>query len=78
MIEAARIHAFAYRPSTSELRRQLSALASSLVAQFAKLRTLPTPERCERLALNLEGGRQHVLLLREALQRDRNSAHAAQ
>lgn len=53
-------------PSWS-LHRQLPDLADRTHAQLHELHREPTPERAERLAIELEGVRQHVLSYRQAL-----------
>lgn len=57
----------AYVPKLEDLRRQLPDLGDGLQAQCHELYAAPTPERCERLALNLEGARRAILTLRERL-----------
>jgi len=56
-----------FQPDPEALRRQLPDLGDGLSAQCHELHTKPTAERCERLALNLEGARRAVLTLRERL-----------
>lgn len=55
------------------LRRQLPEIGSSLEAQYADLNRDLTPERIERLSLNLEGARRSLLTLREELLREEGS-----
>lgn len=52
---------------TWALRRQLPDLGERTAAQFQELHRAPTAERAERLAIELEGCRQHVLRYRQAL-----------
>lgn len=49
------------------LHRQLPDLAERTQAQLLELHRAPTPERAERMAIELEGARQHVLRYRQAL-----------
>lgn len=49
------------------LHRQLPDLAERTQAQLLELHRAPTPERAERLAIELEGCRQHVLRFRQEL-----------
>lgn len=53
-------------PSWS-LHRQLPDLAERCQAQLLELHRAPTPERAERMAIELEGARQQVLRYRQAL-----------
>ncbi|PZP59720.1 MAG: hypothetical protein DI597_14445 [Pseudoxanthomonas spadix] len=53
-------------PSWS-LHRALPDLGERTAAQFQELHRAPTAERAERLAIELEGCRQHVLRYRQAL-----------
>lgn len=52
------------------LLRPLPEIADHLQAQMVELHKQPTPERCERMATELEGIRRHVLNIRAALQRE--------
>lgn len=61
------MNAPAYVPQLEDLRRQLPDLGDGLQAQCHELYAHPTPERCERVAVNLEGARRAVLTLRERL-----------
>ncbi len=53
-------------PSWS-FHRQLPGLAERTQAQLLELHRVPTPERAERLATELEDARQYVLRYRQAL-----------
>lgn len=65
--DAARFFAVQHVPSAEELRRPLGELGEGLAGQLAELQARPDPDRCERLALNLEGARRMILTLRERL-----------
>ena len=58
------------QPDSSMLLGALPDVANHLQAQLLELHKLPTPERCERMATELEGIRRHVLNIRAALQRE--------
>lgn len=53
--------------TAERLRTQLLDIGDGLQAQLYELSRAPTPERCERAALNLEGARTTLLRLRERL-----------
>lgn len=57
-------------PDADMLRRALPELADHLAAQLHELHRVPTPERAERMSIELEGIRRHVLNLRAAMQRE--------
>lgn len=50
------------------IRRALPELGEGLAAQLVDLSRAPTPERCERAAINLQGAAREVMRLRERLQ----------
>lgn len=54
-------------PPAEVLARLLPDVATSLHVQLDELRTRPTPDGAERLAINLDGARRAVLRLRERL-----------
>lgn len=56
-----------YSAQVSTLANSLPDIGDGLAAQLAALQRDPTAHGCERLAANLEGARQTVLRLREAL-----------
>lgn len=60
----------AYEPSADDLRRLLPDLSERTAAQLLELFRSPTPERAERLAIELEGARTLALKLRQALMRE--------
>ncbi|WP_162125699.1 hypothetical protein [Pseudoxanthomonas wuyuanensis] len=70
----ARMRAPLYGPSAAELRRQLPDLGDGLRAQCIELHNAPSPERCERLALNLDGARRAVLQLAETMRHEQRGA----
>lgn len=59
-----------YGPSASKLARECVDIGDTTAAQLATLAADPSPERCERVAVQLEGVRQHVNRLRDQLQRE--------
>ena len=59
-----------YEPPADDLRRLLPDLSERTAAQLLELHRSPTPERAERLALELEGARTLALKLRQALMRE--------
>lgn len=63
-------------PVQEAMQPQLSDIGDGISAQFADLQRDCTPERCERLVINLRGAQSAVLRLREALQREEKSADA--
>lgn len=66
--DAARAYeAFCAGPTPEELMRYLPDLAERTAAQLLELHRAPTPERCERMAIELEGARHLCLRLREVL-----------
>jgi hypothetical protein len=56
-----------YAVRAADLLPSLPDIGSSVGAQLCDLKRLPSPERAERLAIELEGIRRHVLRLREML-----------
>lgn len=64
---AIRTYQALYQPTGEELRRFLPELADSLHAQLSELHMRPGADRCDRLALNLEGALLHVRRFRERL-----------
>lgn len=56
-----------YRPSAEAQAAALPDMGDGLAAQLAHLARDPNPAACEVMAANLEGARQAVLRLREAL-----------
>lgn len=56
-----------YATSSADLLQPLSEIGTSLGAQLCELAGLPTPERCERLSMELDGVRRHVARIREQL-----------
>lgn len=58
------------QPNSLMLLAALPDVADHLQAQLIELYRSPTPERCERMATELEGIRRHVLNIRAALQRE--------
>lgn len=61
---------FLYAVSSHEMLKDCPDIGASLDAQLNELVRLPTPERAERLALELDGVRRLVLRIRETLQRE--------
>jgi hypothetical protein len=55
---------------TDHIRKVLPDAGDGLAAQMAELARDATPERCERLLINLRGAQSTVLRLREALERE--------
>lgn len=49
------------------IRRTLPDVGEGLAAQLAELSRAPTPERCERVAIDLQGAFAAVLRFRERL-----------
>ncbi len=60
----------AYEPSADDLRRLLPDLSERTAAQILELHRCPTPERAERMAIELDGARTLALKLRQALMRE--------
>lgn len=58
------------QPDSLMLLGGLPEIADHLQAQLLELHRCPTPERCERMATELEGIRRHVLNIRAQLQRE--------
>ena len=56
-----------YTAQVATLAKALPDIGDGLAAQLAALQRDPTAHGCERMASNLEGARQTVLRLREAL-----------
>lgn len=55
---------------TDHIRKVLPDAGDGLAAQMADLARDATPERCERLLINLRGAQSTVLRLRQALERE--------
>lgn len=55
------------QPTAAELGDYLPDLAEGLHAQLGELHARPCADKADRLAVNLEGARLHVLRLRERL-----------
>lgn len=55
---------------TDHIRKVLPDAGDGLAAQMADLARDATPERCDRLLINLRGAQSTVLRLREALERE--------
>lgn len=55
---------------TDHIRKVLPDAGDGLAAQMVELARDATPERCERLLINLRGAQSTVLRLREALERE--------
>lgn len=67
---AAAQYAAQYAPTSDDLRRTLPDVADGLHAQLCELSARPTPDGCDRLAINLAGAQSAVRKLREALIRE--------
>lgn len=61
---------------TDHIRKVLPDAGDGLAAQMSELARDATPERCERLLVNLRGAQSTILRLREALQREEKIADA--
>jgi hypothetical protein len=61
------LYAASYAPTAEQLTGVLADLGEGLAAQFAELQRSPTADGAERLSVNLDGARRHVLKLRECL-----------
>ena len=59
-----------YTPSAAALAKDLPDIGEGLAAQLVDLSRDPTPDRCERMAINLGGAQRAVLRLREVLLQD--------
>jgi len=59
-----------YLSSSRDLLQPIPEIADSVLAQMIGLSQSPTPAGCERLALELDGVRRHILKIREALLRE--------
>lgn len=59
-----------YATTSADLLQLLPEIGASLDAQLSELARVPTPERCERLGIELEGVRRHLAKIREQLQRE--------
>jgi hypothetical protein len=59
-----------YATTSADLLAPVPEIGASLDAQLTELARCPTPERCERLGIELEGVRRHVARIREQLQRE--------
>lgn len=64
---AARLYATQYQPSAEDLRRALPEVGRRTEVQLVELHGDITPERCERMLIELEGVRQLVSRLRQAI-----------
>lgn len=58
------------------VRMQLDDIGAGLACQFTDLQRDCTPERAERLVINLRGAQSTILRLREALQREEKASDA--
>lgn len=58
---------FDFDTKAEALRRLLPDLAERTSAQLSELHAAATPERCERMAIELEGVRLLVMRMRQAL-----------
>ncbi|MGY6517380.1 MAG: hypothetical protein ACXIUZ_01570 [Lysobacteraceae bacterium] len=56
-----------YGQPATDLARPLVEIGEALAAQCSDLQRDLSPDRCERLAANLQGAARHVLRVREAL-----------
>lgn len=65
--EAQRIRRVQHPDSSCRLLVGLSDMADGLHAQLCELQARPSADRCDRLAINLEGALLHVRRLRERL-----------
>lgn len=59
-----------YQTSSRELLKPVPEIADSLLAQLIDLHQRPSASGAERLAMELDGVRRHVLKIREAIQRE--------
>lgn len=59
-----------YQRESADLLPCLPEVADQLHGAINDFARAPTPERAERLALQLDGARRHVLIVREALCRE--------
>jgi hypothetical protein len=59
-----------YAVPTADLTKPLVDVGDRLQGQLHELSMRPTADGAERLAIELEGVRRHVLRVREALQRE--------
>lgn len=59
-----------YATTRADLIESLPEIGASLGAQLSELARFPTPARCERLGIELEGVRRHLAKIREQLQRE--------
>jgi len=66
-------YAALYAPTSADLRRTLPDVGEGLSAQLQELSAHPTPDGCDRLAINLAGAQSAVRKLREALLREGGS-----
>lgn len=66
-LDAVRAYHALYQPAAGELRRCLPELADRLHTQLHELHARPSADRCDQLAINLEGALRHVRRLRERL-----------
>lgn len=71
-MNAAQIAALAdlHRVPSWELQRCLPDIAERMASQIMELHREPTPERAERLCIELEGTRRQISRIREALVRE--------
>jgi hypothetical protein len=66
----AALYAASYTPSMEDLRKCLPEVGQRTEGQLAQLHHSPTPERCDRMLIELEGVLQLVRRLREAMLRE--------
>jgi hypothetical protein len=66
-----------YSQPSFDLCQALPDIADRIHGQLHELLRKPTPDRAERLSLELEGTRRHVLRIREALIRESTPQGAA-
>ena len=57
-------------PDSATLAAQLPDIGDGLAAALSELARSPDPDRCESVAIRLNGAARHVLRVREALQRE--------
>ena len=60
-------HAIFQMPDAEAWRRQLLEVGDGLQGQCYELHARPSPERCERLLINLEGAARAIRAFRERL-----------
>ena len=59
-----------YATTSADLLQLVPEIGSSVDAQLSELARFPSPERCERICIELEGVRRHIAKIREQLQRE--------